>query len=47
MNVPPALSWASVCLLLLFHKDYFEIDCIGISMRKMILEVEYFITSMI
>ena len=23
----PALSWAFACLLLLFHKDYFYIDC--------------------
>ena len=40
---PPAaaLSWAFACLLLFFHKDYFKLT-IDISMRKTILEMEYF-----
>ena len=42
----PALSWAFACLLLLFPKDYFKLT-IDISMRKIILEMEYFIKSMI
>ena len=37
----PGLSWAFECLLLLFHKDYFELT-IDISMCKVILEVEFF-----
>ena len=42
----PGLSWAFECLLLLFHKDYFELT-IDISMCKVILEVEFFKKSMI
>ena len=47
MNVAPqALSWVFACLLLLFDKDFFKLT-IEISMRKVILEVEYFVKRMI
>ena len=42
----PALSWALACLLLIFHKDSFKLT-IDISVRKIILELEHFIKSMI
>ena len=42
----PALSWALACLLLIFHKDSFKLT-IDISVRKIILEIEHFIKSMI
>ena len=43
----PGLELAFACLLLLFHKDYSVKLTIEISMCKIILEVEYFIKSMI
>ena len=44
----PALSWAFACLLLNFHilKYIFKLT-IDISVGKIMLEVEYFIKSMI
>ena len=42
----PALSWTFACSLLLFHKIIFYLT-IDISMCKIILEVKYFIKSMI
>ena len=44
MNVRSALNWAFACLLLLFLIFKLTIE---ISMRRIILEMEYFMTSMI
>ena len=44
---PTAWSWAFECLLLLVHKDSVFKLTIDISVRKMILKMEYFINSMI
>ena len=44
MNVPSALNWAFPFLLLLFLIFKLTIE---ISMRRIILEMEYFMTSMV